>query len=129
MCAKLKGNETRPVIQETDTLAKVWGKLALDLVGPMVESHKGYKYVLTCQDLLTKCIVIAPLRGITSEEVANKLMKHIILKYGIPLEILTDQGSQFISEIFKELTKLLYVIHVCCSVYHSKKHWEFRKES
>ena len=54
VCAKLKGNETRPVLQETDTPKNAWDKIALDLVGPMVKNNKGYKYILTCQDVLTK---------------------------------------------------------------------------
>ena len=118
VCAKLKGNETRLVLQETDMPKNAWDKIALDLVRPMVRSNKDYKYILTCQDLLTKYIVMAPLRGITAEEVADKLIKHIVLKYGIPLEILTDQSLHFMSESFKELAKLLHVKHVHCSVYH-----------
>ena len=44
MCGNLKGNETRPLLLEIDTPAKAGDKIALNIVGPMVESHKGYNY-------------------------------------------------------------------------------------
>ena len=39
-------------------------------------------------------------------------------KVGIPLEILTDQGTNFISEVMKQSYQLLCVKHVVTSVYH-----------
>ena len=45
----------------------------------------------------------------TAEEVALNFMRHIVLQYGIPGSLVTDQGTQFMGDVFKRLCKLLHV--------------------
>jgi transposase InsO family protein len=45
----------------------------------------------------------------TAEEVTLTFLRHIVLLYGIPQSIVTDQGTQFMGDIFKRLCKLLKV--------------------
>jgi len=44
-----------------------------------------------------------------AEEVALNFLFYILLKYGIPCTILTDQGTQFMGDVFRRLYKLLRV--------------------
>ena len=37
----------------------------------------------------------------TAEEVALNFMRHIVLQYGIPGSLVTDQGTQFMGDVFK----------------------------
>jgi hypothetical protein len=50
---KVTGPYIQAPFQETDTQYHPWGKLYLDIVGPLLLTE-GYKYVLTCQDNLSK---------------------------------------------------------------------------
>jgi hypothetical protein len=45
----------------------------------------------------------------TAEEVGLNFMRHIVLQYGIPCSVVTDQGSQFMGGVFKRVCKLLRV--------------------
>jgi hypothetical protein len=45
----------------------------------------------------------------TVEEVALNFMRHIVLQYGIPCSLVTDQGMQFMGDVFKRFCKLLRV--------------------
>jgi hypothetical protein len=70
-------------------------------------TEDGYKYILTCQDNLSKYLMVIPMLTQNTEEVTLIFMRHIVLLYGIPQSIVTDQGSQFMSGVFKRLCKLL----------------------
>jgi hypothetical protein len=75
----------------TDTKLSPWEKLYLDIVGPLPLTGNSMKYILTCQDNLSKYFIAIPLQNQTTEEATNAFVKNIILIYGIPTEIVTDQ--------------------------------------
>jgi hypothetical protein len=94
-----------------------WEKVYLDIVGPYPITESGIKYILTCQDNLSKYFIAIPLQSQTAEEVTNAFVRNIILIYGIS-EIVTDQGSNFMSDVFKCICKLLKIDKICTTAYH-----------
>ena len=78
----------------------------------------GHKYILTCQDNLSKYLMAIPMLTQTAEEVTLIFMRHIVLRSGIPQSIVTDQGSQFMSDVFKRLCKLLKLNKLNTTAYH-----------
>ncbi len=58
-----------------------------------------------------------PLRTISAKNVADALFR-IISRVGIPKEILTDQGTAFMTRILRELYELLGIKLIHISVYH-----------
>jgi len=48
------------------------------------------------------------------------LVIKIVLEHGIPEKILTDQGTNFLSEIFKNTCKLLKIDKIQTTAYHSE---------
>jgi hypothetical protein len=86
----------------TDTKTHPWEKIYLDIVGSLPITEGGMKYILTCQDNLSKYFIAVPIQNQTADEVTNAFVKHIVLVYGIPDEIVTDQGSNFMSDVLNE---------------------------
>jgi len=80
-------------------------------VGRFSPSGSQYRYILTVQDELSKFLIAIPLEDQTSEQVARAFVDHVVLMYGVPQIILSDCGSQFLSETFKSVCKLLGVKH------------------
>ncbi|PNF16929.1 hypothetical protein B7P43_G03694 [Cryptotermes secundus] len=80
--------ETRPNIKlsltVTDTRNIPSDKVYLDIVGPLPTTETGMKYIVTCQDNLSKYFMAIPLQNQTADEVTNAFVKNIILNYGIP---------------------------------------------
>ena len=74
-----------------------WG---MDLIGPMPSSRQR-KYALIMTDYFTKWVEAKALVHITDKEVQNFVWKNIICRHGLPYEIVTDNGSQFISSNFR----------------------------
>jgi len=50
--------------------------------------------------------------------VAKEFVTKIICEHGIPEIVLTDQGTNFLSEIFKNVCKLLKIAKVQTTAYH-----------
>lgn len=102
----------------TSTATRPNEKIFLDLVGPLPETHEHkYKFILTLQDDLTKYSQAYPMQTCSAEETA-KLFVNYISHIGIPKMIVTDQGTNFCSEVFKQLEKLFGIKHIFASPYH-----------
>ena len=57
-CQKMKhSKENKCQLQNTDTQSCVWNKLYLDFIGPLPCTEEGHKYILTCQDNLSKYLI------------------------------------------------------------------------
>ncbi|GBO26757.1 hypothetical protein AVEN_245616-1 [Araneus ventricosus] len=78
----------------------------------------GKTYCLTFIDRFTCWIEDIPLSNLTTETVAREFYDHWILRFGIPYRVITDQGSQFRSELFKS-TGVICGFKVCTTTaYH-----------
>jgi hypothetical protein len=114
---KFTGPYTKAPFKETDTQFQPWD-IYLDIVGPLHMAEDGYKYILTCQDNLSKYLIASPMLTQTAEEVTLTFLRHIILLYGIPQSLVTDQGSQFMGDVFKRLCKVLKLNKLNTTAYH-----------
>ena len=57
----------------------------------------GRRYVLTFQNELSKFTLAVPIGQQDAMTIARAFVEEIVLKFGIPQTILTDQGSNFMS--------------------------------
>jgi hypothetical protein len=119
VCQKMKHcKENRCQMQVTDTQPEPWKKIHLDIVGPLPCTEEGHKYILSCQDNLSKYLLAEPLINHTAEEISESIMHRIFFICGIPSIIVTDQGRNFMSEIFKGICKLFRIEKLNTVAYH-----------
>ena len=93
-------------------------RVAVDIVGPIAPpSEAGHRYILTLVDYATRYPEAFPLKKITTEAVAEALLD-IYSRVGIPEEVLTDQGTQFMSKCMQEVSRLLSIKGLTSTPYH-----------
>ena len=93
-------------------------RVAVDIVGPIAPpSEAGHRYILTLVDYATRYPEAVPLKKIITEAVAEALLD-IYSRVGIPEEVLTDQGTQFMSECMQEVSRLLSIKGLTSTPYH-----------
>ncbi|GKV33270.1 hypothetical protein SLEP1_g41798 [Rubroshorea leprosula] len=69
-----------------------WG---LDLLGPFVKGVGGVTHLVVGVDYFTKWVEARPLSSLTSKKVEDFVFSSIICRYGIPNQIVADNGTQF----------------------------------
>ena len=93
-------------------------RVAIDLIGMInPPSEAGHRYILTLVDYGSRYPEAVPLKKIDSETVAKALVD-IFSRVGIPEEILSDQGTQFVSDCMKEVSRLLSIKQLTTTPYH-----------
>lgn len=111
--------KTRMPMEVTSTSKVPFERVALDIVGPLPESgEEKFKYLLTFQDDITKYVEAIPLVNQEAETIARAFVKNIILRHSSPRSILTDNGSNFVSELFKNVCKILGIKRHLATPYH-----------
>ena len=82
-----------------------FSSLHVDLVGPLPPSE-GFLYLFTILDRSTRWLEAVPLVDMTAATCAKALLRHWICRFGVPVDITTDQGRQFTSSLWTELNSL-----------------------
>lgn len=97
-------------------------KFPLDMVSlDLVEfptSHRGNRYLLTMIDNFTRYAEAVPMRSQTAEETARAVVREIILRHGAPRYLLTDRGTNFVSQLFKTMCRVLRIKKLQTTAYH-----------
>ena len=87
-------------------------RVGIDLIGPITPAlTSGCRFILTVVDYATRYPETVALRGISTQEVAEALCK-IYSRVSVLSQILNNQGTQFMSDIMKEVSRLLLIKHL-----------------
>ncbi|GFW65940.1 retrovirus-related Pol polyprotein from transposon 412 [Trichonephila clavipes] len=87
--------------------------VTLDLVGPYPASRpERYKFILVITDHFTKWCELIPLRKASAQTIANAFFNNYIARYGAPISLISDNGPQFISDVFEHLSHRLDIKHM-----------------
>ncbi|GFX94088.1 retrovirus-related Pol polyprotein from transposon 412 [Trichonephila clavipes] len=87
--------------------------VTLDLLGPYPASRpERYKFILVISDHFTKWCELIPLRKASAQAIANAFFDNYIARYGAPISLISDNGPQFISDVFEHLSHRLDIKHM-----------------
>ena len=98
-------------------IEKPFQRIAMDIVGPLPRSRAGNKYILTICDYATRYPEAIPLPSTEAERIAKELVK-LFARVGIPDEILSDQGTNFMSTLLQEIYQMLHIKRIRTTPYH-----------
>ena len=117
-----RGSVPKVLLQKMPLIGKPFKRVAIDPVGPISPpSEEGHRYILTLVDFATRYLEAVPLKTIDTETVAEALV-NIFSRLGVPEEILSDFGAQFVSDCMKEVTRLLSIKQITTTPYHPMCH-------
>ena len=89
----------------------------VDLVGPL-PSSRGFSYLFTIVDQFTRWPKAIPLMDSNTATCARALVTHWLARFGIPMDITSDRGSQFTSRLWTTLTNQLGIQLHRTTAYH-----------
>ena len=78
--------------------AVVWHTVGVNLIGPLTETARGNKHIITATCLFSKWPEAAPLKDKKAEGVAEFLFK-CFTRHGCCKVKITDQGREFVNKV------------------------------
>ena len=75
-----------------------WG---LDIVGPFLKAVGNKKYLLVGTNYFTKWVEAEPLTNIRDVDAKRFVWKNIVTQFGVPHVLISDNGLQFNSKMFR----------------------------
>jgi transposase InsO family protein len=73
----------------------------LDLIGPFKKAKGGFTHIFVVVDKFTKWIEVKLAASITTAKVVE-FIKEIMYRFGVPNNIITNNGTQFTASEFKD---------------------------
>ena len=112
-----RGTLPRRAELQTPQVGEPWERISIDITGPHPRSARQNQYILTVIDHFSKWAEAIPIRNHTAPVVARALMVHVFSRFGTPLQLLSDRGPEFESELFSQLMKWLEIDKVRTTPY------------
>jgi transposase InsO family protein len=91
-------------------------RVGIDLIEAMTDSVHGNTYALVLVDYATRFPDVLPLPSKDAKTVAAGLMT-MFTRWEYPKEVLSDQGSQFLSQLFADLFYNAGIAHLVATEY------------
>ena len=82
-------------------------RIAIDIAGPFPESDRGNRYLLVAMDYFTKWPEVYAIPNQEASTVADTLVTHFFCRFGVPIELHSDQGRNFESRLMQEVLERL----------------------
>ncbi|SPO42290.1 related to Gag-pol polyprotein [Pseudozyma flocculosa] len=123
-CARTKRPRHRPYgyLQPLKTPDRPWGSISADFIEGLPLSE-GYDSILVVVDRLTKTAVMVPTtKDVTSAQTAALFEKHVFARFGLPDDVTTDRGRQFISEAWHEQDNWVDLLPTASFAYNNTVH-------
>ncbi|CAH2108926.1 unnamed protein product [Euphydryas editha] len=93
----------------------IFHTIHMDHLGPFIKSKRGNTYILGIIDGFSKFIFVRAVRN-TKSRTTIKVLEEIFATVGYPKVIISDQGTTFTSNEFKNFVKSLGIKHTCNAV-------------
>ncbi len=92
--------------------------VALDILGPLPKTSQGHIFSLFMTDRFSTMTHTVPLKNLTALTIEKWVVEFWILRYGPPAVVVTDSGSQFASNLFQFVYRMLRVKNAFTTTLH-----------
>ena len=113
-----QANRSDQMPLQPQLVVEPFDRWALDFAGPINPHSKQKAYILVCTDYMTKWVEVVALAKANDQDVIDFLYSEIFTHFGVPKEVVTDGGPQFMSHQFEALLRKYHVQNRVASPYH-----------
>jgi len=96
---------------------RIWREISMDFVTDLPPCD-GRTNLLVITDRLSKGVILEPMAEITVEAVAKVFLYTFYRRHGIPVCIVSDRGTQFVSAMWTRICQLLGIVRRLSTAYH-----------
>ena len=123
-CSRIKPSRevTQGLLRPLTIAAERWRHIAMDFAVdlPLSKDWSDVEFnsMFVVVDRMTKQVHISPCNDLSARNTAYMFYRDIFRLHGLPESIVSDRGSQFTSEFWKWLCRLLQIDHHLSTAYH-----------
>jgi hypothetical protein len=99
---------------------RAFSRWHVDWIGPLPCTVNKNRWIFTAVDELTRWPVAVATNNATEQTVGRLIYEQIVAVFGVPDELVTDRGSNFLAGALQEYLKMLKVKHLRTSAYHPR---------
>ncbi len=106
----------RPPLQPI-TVSRPFQTVGVDIM-TLPLTRQGNQYVVVLMDYFTKWVHAVPIPNQRTETIARALIEHVIITHGVPEALLSDRGTNLLSNLMTELCQLMGMKKLNTTVVH-----------
>ena len=100
------------------TFSEPLERCAIDVLGPLPRTDAGNRFILVISDCFTRWTEAIPLPNQEAETVAKAFVNEYVSRFGVPMQIHSDRGTNFTSKLFEDMCALLQIHHTKSTAFH-----------
>ncbi|KAE9345171.1 hypothetical protein PF008_g8893 [Phytophthora fragariae] len=109
------GSMQRMPVQE---LSGPFSLLVVDAIGPLVTTPRGHKYILVFADYFTRWVEAFPVEALDTLTFVRVMVDEVLCRHVVPERLLSDRGTNFISELARSFYETLWIMKLVGAAYH-----------
>lgn len=119
LCQQYKPTNQKPGgLMKPIIVSEPWHTVGIDITGPFTKTRRSNRFILVVVDYFTKWVELFPLQSVKAKIIAQTFLDEVICRFGFPIRVISDNGVQFLSNIFTQLCELLGINHQRTPLYH-----------
>ncbi|VFQ73599.1 unnamed protein product [Cuscuta campestris] len=116
-CQQFQNMPGRPATNYTPISSVIpFSRWGIDIVGALPKGAGQARWIVVAIDYFTKWVEAEPLAGITGRQMIDFVGTNILCKFGVPKQIISDNGIQFEETEFQDFLKTWGIQHTKVSV-------------
>lgn len=117
--AKSVQHPIRSILPNSDPLFSApFSEVVVDTLGPLTTTKRKNSYIVIFIDRLTRFPEAFPVKNQKSTTIARLLVNEIIPRYGAPRTLLSDQGSNYLSKLCRDVYNWMSISKLQTSAYY-----------
>lgn len=92
----------------------------IDFIGELPTTSNGNRWILMAVDYATNWPIARALKSATADEIVKFIYEEIVMKFGCPVEVVSDRGANFLSKILKQYMHKIRSKHMFTSAFHPR---------
>lgn len=117
-CQRYKVRNDNTTAPMKAILPKYTGDIWAADIAELPTSTKGNTFILVMMEYLSKWAVTVALPSVTTSQISQVLLYEVVLKYGTPSRLITDNGSNLVSDAMMMVCRRLGISRSRTSVEH-----------
>ncbi|VFQ85727.1 unnamed protein product [Cuscuta campestris] len=116
-CQQFQNIPGRPATNYTPIISVIpFSRWGIDIVEALPKGAGQARWIVVAIDYFTKWVEAKPLAGITGRQMIDFVGTNILCRFGVPRQIISDNGTQFEEAEFQDFLKTWRIQHTKVSV-------------